>query len=166
MELFFDKVFIRKAGRKMKRITMSMLAALVCAGMVAVSVRAEEGAAKPEKQKAPKPVLTDISVSGVISKTEEKKGEKTVVKYVLTDAQGEKIVLQAPKEGVNLDDYLDAAVTVNGKGMKTMKKDKEVVVIKEVVSVEKAAGAAEGQPAEGEKGGEAAGDAGGAAVKE
>ena len=133
----------------MKRITMVMLAALVGAGMVAVSVRAGDEGAKPavEKEKAPKPELQDVSVTGIISKVEEKKGEKSVVKYVLTDAQGQKMTLQNSKEGVNLDEYLDVSVKVTGKGLMTKKNDKEVVVIKKVLSVEKAADAGAAAPA-------------------
>ena len=139
----------------MKRFTMIMLAAVVCCGLMAVSVRAEddgEGKVKKEKkEKAPKPAvekkekpakpeLAEVSVTGVISKNEEKKGEKSVVKYVLTDGQGNKITLPTPKKDINLDEYIDVSVTVTGKGMKATKKDKEVVTIKEIVSIEKGAG--------------------------
>lgn len=138
----------------MKRIVM-LLVAVAFMGATAMSVCAadkvkKEKAPAPAKEKkvkkekkdaAAKPALEDLTITGVLSKSEEKKGEKTTVKYVLTDGEGKKITIPAAKKGedLKLDDYVNAAVVVTGTGMKTAKG----VTLKTVTKVEKAEGAAD-----------------------
>jgi hypothetical protein len=141
----------------MKRFVAFLVAASFVLGPVltmAGEEAAKAAAAKPEKAKAEVKVpaaLQDIEVTGKIAKQEQKnkKGE-AVVRYILTEADGTKIMLPKPKaekkEGaaaaaaINLDDFVDKDVKVKGKGVKaTNPKGKEMVQLKEITSVEAAA---------------------------
>ncbi len=149
----------------MKRTVLMMMVA-ACLGMTSVAEDIEEPvevvkekkeknvkAPKVKKEKAPKPpkkekaekppkkkpVVEDITLSGVVSKEEIKKGEKVSVKYVLTDTEGRKVGLSKAPKGVKLDDFVGAAVSVTGTGIKTEK----AIKLKSVTSIEKSEGASD-----------------------
>ena len=111
---------------------------------------------KEKKVKKPKPALVDVELTGIVSKNEVKKGEKTYAQYVLTTSEGEKVKLPTPKpprkkkndkkdgeapkvEAIKLDDCLNVPVKVTAKAIKIKKKDKETIMVKKIVSVEKMA---------------------------
>ena len=114
--------------------------------------------ANAEAEKKAKAALKELTIEGRITKTEKKnKKGKTRTSYVLTDAEGKKINLPTPKApkkkkkdaepapAINLDDYVDVDVKVVGKGTETEKKDKKIIKLKEITSIEKIA---EDKPAE------------------
>lgn len=116
----------------------------------------EEAAPKKEKKaKKPKAPLEDITISGTVSKVEkENKKGKVNVSYFLTDGEGNKIKLPAPKvrkkpkkskpgeappPQINLEDYVDSQVTIEAKGFTKEKKGKVRTFVKKIVSIEKSA---------------------------
>jgi hypothetical protein len=125
-----------------------MLAVVV--SIIGISAFAEEGAAdKPKKEKADKaaPQLADLTLTGKITKMEKKnpKGE-AVVAYVLVMADGAKVNLpKDPKDAdgkaIDLAGFVDADVKLVAKGTEADRGGKKVVMVKQIVSVEKAAAA-------------------------
>lgn len=118
---------------------------------------AEAKAEKKKRAKKPTPPLEEMTVTGTITKSESKKGEKVRVKYILTDDAGKKITLPKPRKpkkkkgkaaegeaaeaapaALNLDDFVDAKVTVVGKGFMKEKKGKKTIFLKQVLKVTKA----------------------------
>jgi len=111
---------------------------------------------KGDKAEKPKPQLEDLTIEGTVTKKESKKTDKktnqevTITDYILTDAEGNEIKLPKPmppkaKKGgeaadapaaINLDDYVDKAVTVTGKGVTAQKGDKKVVQLKSITSIQ------------------------------
>jgi hypothetical protein len=113
---------------------------------------AEEQVAAPKKERE-RPALTEMTVTGTISK-EEMKGRqgRTMTHYVLTDAAGSKIFLPMERrhrggEGaeqpaqVNLEEYVGKNVTIVGKGFTTEREGKKFTRIVEISKIEAAAAA-------------------------
>lgn len=147
----------------MKRM-MIMMTAAACLGVMAIAqdeieepvekVKKEKKVKAPKvkkvkKPKAPKPVPEEITVSGVITKNEIKKGDKIHVKYVLTDTEGNKIMLPKPKkpknggELIKLENYVEGPVKLIGTGIKIKKKGKDIILLKTLISIEKPKGVAD-----------------------
>ena len=109
------------------------------------------------KSDVQKPEVIDMTVSGKITK-EDRAGNKgqTITQYVLTDAQGNKVMLPsgtmrkhskgdagaAQPAAFTLSDYVDKDVTITGKGYQSTKNDVKVTRIVEIVKIEAAAPAA------------------------
>ena len=140
---------------KMKKFMM-VLMAVACFGFIVASAQAQEDGGKHKKAKnnnKPKPTLSELTVQGVITKAEVKgKSDQMMVKYTLTDADGNKIVLpnaKAQKAGkkkkaeagtpINLEEYLDMPVKVTGQGTEMSRNDKKIVKFRKITSIEKAA---------------------------
>jgi len=95
---------------------------------------------KEKKAKAPKAPLQELTLEGKITKT-EKKGKAS---YVLTTADGAKVSLKTPKAkkgaeapAINLEDYVDADVTLVGQGSQSEKKGKKQISLKTITSITK-----------------------------
>lgn len=116
----------------------------------------EKGADKPKHEKAakgekaPAPELQDVKAEGTVAKVEKQgKAGKAMEIYELTDASGTKIVLPPvkakkgePAPAINLADFVGQSVVVSGKGLeKEGKGGKKQCIIKEIISIEKAAAA-------------------------
>ncbi len=110
----------------------------------------QDKVAEGEKaEKKAKPALEDMTVSGTVTKEEKenKKGEAMAL-YSLTDAEGNVIRLPGgagPGRGkkkdapaVNLEEYVNSAVTITGKGMSVERKGKTTTRIVRITNVEKA----------------------------
>jgi hypothetical protein len=136
----------------MKRLFVAALSVGVAAGLCGIVQAQDEGGAKPKHDKGPrkdiaKPPLVEMALTGKISKEERPGREgKSYVRYMLTDAQGQKAVLPGPKKAkegeaaapavVNLEEYVGKDVTVTGKGFKTEKIGVTSVRIVEIIKVE------------------------------
>lgn len=132
----------------MKRLMIGSMAAAVV--MAAAMARAEGEAPKTKPEKAPKAAKEQVAMEtltlfGKVSKEEvAKKGkdgaELKVTKYLLTEADGNQVVLPKPKapkgqEPVNLDTFVDKQVKVVGKGkaMPAGAKKKTLLVVLESI---------------------------------
>lgn len=126
-----------------------------------LNVYAEDGDGPKKEKKAKKakkeqPQMEEMTITGKITKAEKKgKGDKVSVAYTLTDAAGNKISLptpKAPKKGkkegeapaaeaavINLEEFVDANVTLVGKGYSKEAKGKKRIYIKTIEKIEKAA---------------------------
>jgi hypothetical protein len=150
----------------MKRVAMilSVVFALVFSLVVA---QAEEGAppaapdkaAKVKAEKPAPPAATEVTITGKLTKEMKKMGkpgaEKEVAVYTLTDAQGTKYTVPAPKAPkaakdaaaavapINLDDFVDKDVTLTGKAVTVPKRGgkegETVTMLKQVDSIVAAA---------------------------
>ncbi|MHC4874050.1 MAG: hypothetical protein ACYTFY_19545 [Planctomycetota bacterium] len=138
-----------------KVIVCLLIAFAVCAA----TVKADEEGAEKKKEKKQKPALIEIAITGKISKKEKKKGEKTKTLYFIKDAEGKMTRLPTPrgpkkKKGaeekavINLDEYIDADVTVTGMGMIKEKNGKKRTFIRRITKIEKSVAAAETEKAE------------------
>ncbi len=107
----------------------------------------EEAPKKRPERKPPAP-LEDLTLTGTLTKTErEGKDGKTRVTYTLTDAQGAKIRVpppraprvkkgeEAPPPAIDLEDFVDQEVVVEGKGRVTERGGKKSVRLQSVTSV-------------------------------
>jgi len=132
-----------------------LIGMLTVAGVVAVSgicataiaadgaggKHANGGGARHEKQD-----LTDMTVTGMLSKESKTVKDKTFDVYVVTDATGNKVMLggrHGDKDGagdaaVKLADFVGKNVTITGKGFKSAKMTRIV----EITKVEAASDAA------------------------
>lgn len=140
----------------MKRIIVMLAVVVSLVGISAFAGDGEEGE-KPKKAKKAQPQLADLTLNGKISKMEKKnpKGGAATVSYTLTDADGNKIALpknakDADGKVIAFDEYVDADVKIVAKGMEKERGGKKSVMIKTIVSIEKAGGgdAPEAAPAE------------------
>ena len=139
----------------MKRLIGMLTVAGVVAvsGICATAIAADDagakhgnGGARHEKQD-----LTDMTVTGMLSKESKTVKDKTFDVYVVTDATGNKVMLggrHGDKDGagdaaVKLADFVGKNVTVTGKGFKSAKMTRMV----EITKVEAAADAAPVAPA-------------------
>src|ERR1035437_459457 len=136
----------------MKRLLAVSTAVLVAlSSAVYVSAQTNEpkdGKAKCEKDK---PALTDMTVTGTVTKEEKqsKKG-KTFVHYVLTDSTGNTVMLPgAGKHGgrhegtesvqstpVNLEEYVNKDVTIVGKGRQIEREGKTITRLVEITKID------------------------------
>jgi len=111
---------------------------------------------KEKKEKKAKPELEEVTISGVIARSErppKKEGGKAAVIYVLTDTEGNAIKLPRAKKikkgkdaapAVDLDAYLDTGVTVVAKATKRANKlGKDVITVKKIISIKKRGDVAE-----------------------
>lgn len=134
----------------MKRLLAISTAVLVALSS-AVYVRAQTnepqgGKAKYEKEK---PTLTDMTVTGKVTK-EEKQGKegKTFIHYILTDSAGNKVVLREEggkhgkhREGsqaasFNLEEFVNKDVTIVGKGFQKEKEGKKMTRLVEITKID------------------------------
>ena len=139
----------------MKKCLNTLIAISLCAGpviMFAAEKKAEKPAIKADAKKktpdakSPKksaPELSDVTVSGKVAKKETKgKDGKTYRYYSVTTEDGKTIRLTksalGKKSKVNLDDLVDAEVTITGQGHKSGKGKKERIVLKKIEKIEKA----------------------------
>lgn len=133
-----------------KIITVLTVAVVMLSPVFSAIVRAEDGAAKA-KGDHPRPELKDMTVSGKVTK-EERAGKdgKTMSHFVLTTADGGKVVLNTrrhAKEGeekaatpeIKLDEYVGKDVTVTGKGFERERDGKKFTVIVKIDKVDAAA---------------------------
>lgn len=110
--------------------------------ILTVLLMADQSHAAPKAKKGEK-ALKEITLTGIITKVEKKRGEKTTVTYVLTDEAGTKVTLpkpEAPEEGeeaINLDEYVDAKVKLVGKGTERVRGKKKTIRLSRIVSIEK-----------------------------
>ena len=139
----------------MKRL-LAMSAAVLVALSSAVCVRAQAqepggGKAKVEKEK---PALTDMTLTGKVTK-EEKQGKegKTIIRYILTDTAGNTVMLPGGgKHGkhhegeqavsVNLEEFVNKDVTIVGKGFQKEKEGKKMTRLVEITKIDAVATAA------------------------
>jgi hypothetical protein len=144
----------------MERIRHLLSRLVVLAAVLTLAVGAltagDDDDAKKEKKQKPKreaPPLEAVSLSGTLTRNEKqvknrKTGEeKTVIQYFLVAADGQKTPVPPPaqkagEEGaVNLDDYVDQAVTIHGEGRVIVKqtkdgKEKRIVRFKKISSIQ------------------------------
>ena len=151
----------------MKKIVIMMFAAALMIPVLDTygaegKVKKEKVAkVKVAKEKQPKAPLEELTITGKISKVEKlgkvkpaKDGQpetpaKMSTSYTLTLDDGVVVKLPAikapkakkgeaaPADVINLDDFVDADVTIVAKGTNAEKKGKMVVAIKEVITVTK-----------------------------
>ena len=150
----------------MKNTLVVLTAAVImCSPALCTSLRAQDAQPKKERAMHEKPALTDMTVTGKVTKEESTRpapaGQeaKPMVHYVLTDKDGNKIGLggrhedKEPAQGsiqVNWADYVDKDVTVVGKGFTREHEGKKwtnLVVITKVDVVAPVAAAAPVAPA-------------------
>ena len=108
----------------------------------------EKQADKPTAEKKviakkPAPELTSLSISGKVGKKETKGKDGKIYTYysVTTEDMGVIRLTKSAlgkKSKVNLDDLVDAEVTIAGKGHETGKGDKKCFVLKKIEKIEKA----------------------------
>ena len=104
--------------------------------------QAKQAEAKPNGSK-PKPVLVDLTLSGKISKKETVgKNERKYTYFYLETSDKQKIRLTqkalGKKSTVKLDDFVNANVTVRGKGFKRkLKNGDERTYIQQIAALEK-----------------------------
>ena len=96
-----------------------------------------------KKPKKPAPELKDISVSGKVALKETKgKDGKTYKFYSVSTSDGKSIRLTktalGKKSKINLDEFVNAEVTVSGKGFEAGKGKKARIVLKKIEKIEKA----------------------------
>ena len=96
-----------------------------------------------KKPKKPAPELEEISVSGKVAKKETKgKDGKTYKFYSVSTSDGKSIRLTksalGKKSKINLEDYVDAQVTISAKGYEAGKGKKKRIVLKKIEKIEKA----------------------------
>jgi hypothetical protein len=126
----------------MKRVLAVLLAvafATVSVAVLAAEKKPKAGGAGAEHKE--RPGLADLTLTGKIAKGE------AAGSFVLVDADNNKIELPKPKakgdeKAINLEDYLDQQVKIVAKGMEA-KGEKKVPTVKQIVSVEKVAAAAD-----------------------
>ena len=124
------------------------IAALGLASLPSTGFAEEKKAAKPSTEKKviakkPAPVLTDLSISGKVGKKETKGKDGKIYTYysVTTEDMGVIRLTKSAlgkKSKVNLDDLVDAEVTITGQGHKSGKGKKERIVLKKIEKIEKA----------------------------
>ncbi|MFP6900625.1 MAG: hypothetical protein VCA36_06755 [Opitutales bacterium] len=130
----------------MKFIVLA-IATLGLASAPATGFAEEQQADKPTAEKKitakkPVPELTDLNISGKVGKkvTKGKDGKIYTYYSVTTEDMGvirlTKTAL-GKKSKVNLDDLVDAEVTIIGKGHKTGKGKKKRIVLKKIEKIEK-----------------------------
>lgn len=136
----------------MKRI-ISMMAIAAVVATVPMVFAEDEGAAVEAKAK---PELKELTLSGKVTAKESKnKAGESKAYYILTTTDGVAVKLPVPKakegaEAINLASFVNADVEVVAKGMEMEKAGKKRITIKEIVSINKAEGAAEAPAAEAE----------------
>ncbi len=142
---------------KIRWVAAVLVALALFAGEMPVVCAQDEGAAeegeKKEKKKKKRPALKEITLVGTIAKQEKapkKEGGEPVVTYLIEVADGAAVKLpkvKPPKKkagedgeapaAINLEEYVDAKVTLVGMGMEKKKGDKTITMIKKITSVEK-----------------------------
>ena len=139
----------------MKKFLNTLINIGLCAGPVisfAAEKKVEKPAAKAEDEKKkpeakppkkPVPELSDVTVSGKVAKKETKgKDGKTYKYYSITTEDGKTIRLTksalGKKSKVNLDDLVDAQVTVSGQGYEAGSGKKKRLILKKIAKIEKA----------------------------
>ena len=128
----------------------SIVLAIIALGLASASVTSfakQEKADKPSTgkkviAKKPAPVLTDLSISGKVGKKETKGKDGKIYTYysVTTEDMGVIRLTKSAlgkKSKVNLDDLVDAEVTITGQGHKSGKGKKARVVLKKIEKIEK-----------------------------
>ena len=130
----------------MKSIILA-IATLGLASAPATGFAKEEKADKPTTEKKvtakkPAPELTDVNISGKVGKKETKGKDGKIYTYysVTTEDMGVIRLTKSAlgkKSKVNLDDLVDAEVTIIGKGHKTGKGKKKRIVLKKIEKIEK-----------------------------
>lgn len=134
-------------------IIKSLLVIGILSSSLSLTLANEEAAPvaaeKPAKKVKEKPPVVDLTISGTISKVEKaNKQNKVITSYVLKDTDGNTISLPTPKAPkknaeaavvINLDDYLNANVTVIGKGIKIENPKKTVIKFHSITTIEKQA---------------------------
>ena len=138
----------------MKKMAFALMALSLVVSIPAVAKDKAHGqaggapAAEKPAKKAEPAVQMDLTITGTVSKSQktDKKGN-TTSSYVLTDPAGQVIKLptppaakakkgEAPVPAINLDDYVDKAVTIVAKGTETTDKaGAKTVHVKHIVSV-------------------------------
>ncbi|MEI6211973.1 MAG: hypothetical protein WCR06_10165 [bacterium] len=138
----------------MKKMAFALMALSLVVSIPAVAKdkaahNAGGSPAAEKPAKTPEPAaLQELTLTGRISKAQktDKKG-KTTSSYVLTDPAGQVVKLPTPtapkaKKGeaavpaINLDDYVDKAVTIVAKGTETTDQaGAKIVHVKHIVSV-------------------------------
>jgi len=129
----------------MKRLFIALLLAGMMVVPFAVMAQDDTGAGETAKPKPSAPVLQDMTLSGTISKEEKEVDGKPKATYTLTDAAGIKIKLPSLKKDqtINLDDFVNAKVTVVGQGTeKESSSGKKSISLKTITSIQKVEGAA------------------------
>ena len=133
----------------MKRMWLMVMVAAVVMSPVLYTQAQEAGGGKP-KGESKRPALTDITVSGKISKTDETgRTGKTYARYILTEATGATVMLPsgegrgrtgdaAPAPAFKLADYVGKDVTITGKGFEREGKK----IFREITKIDVAAPAA------------------------
>ena len=109
----------------------------------------EKSGAASEKSGKEKPQLSDMTVTGKISKEQVTgKDGKEYTRYLLTDSQGNKVMLSAgghkhgkkgeaaQEQAVNFGDYVDKDVKVAGKGFQHEMKGKTLTRIVKISTIE------------------------------
>lgn len=154
---------MRIVMKKEKTMRIVMISGLVLFGICFINpvFAGEDGDAPkdaPKKEKKAKkehPPMEEMTISGTITKTEKKSKKGDVrVRYLLTDDAGNKIFLPTPrkprkkkgKKGeaapeaatINFEDFVDAKVTVVGKGYTKEKKGKKYIHLKKIDKIDKA----------------------------
>ena len=124
------------------------IAALGLASLPIAEVAEGKKADKPTAEKKviakkPVPVLTDLSISGKVGKKETKGKDGKIYTYysVTTEDMGVIRLTKSAlgkKSKVNLDDLVDAEVTIAGQGHKSGKGKKKRIVLKKIEKIEKA----------------------------
>ena len=139
----------------MKKCLNTLIAISLCAGPVvmfaaekktekpAVEADAKKKTSDAKSPKKPAPKLSDVSVSGKVAKKETKgKDGKTYRYYSVTTEDGKTIRLTksalGKKSKVNLDDLVDAQVTVSGQGYEAGSGKKKRLILKKIAKIEKA----------------------------
>jgi hypothetical protein len=102
-----------------------------------------KGEKAEKKEKAPQPDLVDVTLTGKLSKKETTgKGDKKYTFFYLETSDGQNVRLNqtalGKKSTIKLDDFVDANVTVRGKGYtKELKNKKKQTYVKEISAIEK-----------------------------
>ena len=119
------------------------LASLPIAGVAEGKKADKPTAEKKVIAKTPVPVLTVLSISGKVGKKETKGKDGKIYTYysVTTEDMGVIRLTKSAlgkKSKVNLDDLVDAEVTITGRGHKSGKGKKKRIVLKKIEKIEKA----------------------------
>lgn len=132
----------------MKRMwSMAMVAAMVLSPVLGTQAQEAGGGAKP-KGEHKQPALTDMTVSGTVSKEDRTNPNgKTFSHYVLTEASGAKVMLPggepharpgatAPATTFKLEEFVGKDVTITGKGFTMEREGKKITRLAEITKID------------------------------
>jgi hypothetical protein len=130
----------------MKSVILAIIAIGLANSSVTAFAKQEKAALTPTTEKkviAKKPTseLTNLSISGKVGKKETKGNDGKIYTYysVATEDMGIVRLTKSAlgkKSKVNLDDLVDAEVTISGQGHETGKGKKKRIILKKIEKIE------------------------------